>query len=525
MNGYALLVARLRIWQRWYRFHQGVFWGWRGALVGTLSAVIGTSFAITTNSLQASTYLIWQLTAGLGGMVLGSLYAWLRPLPLLEMARRYEQQFALKERISTAIELQTNQLISVSWREMQLADSLEASANVSPRTSLDWRLPRLEIITTLFILMLIAGTWLYGQGSFERAQVSAHNQALIETQVNDLRQIITEIERNEQLSDADREKLLAPLQRSLDDLGQADTLEEAVSILSEVQHALDEISNSNKHFSQSLQELGERMAAIEENRSSPFGEALSGADFRGAAEELGGMELGVMEDQALQALAEELEQTAQELENKAPELAEQLQDAAQKIQSEDLQAAEQTLEEASEEMLEALQNMDLSEISEQTSETLEASKEDLLEAANAAPPLQDVEKQQMEAEQTEGKRAESTKEGDSEENAAREEVNVNPINQTGSPNSIEETEYDSVYAPQRLDAESSSSEELTPSGEVGESTLGETTSIYEQAEQSLVPYYEVFMQYEASVHQSFQSGVIPLALRPLVRDYFSSLAP
>ena len=67
--------------------------------------------------------------------------------------------------------------------------------------------------------------------------------------------------------------------------------------------------------------------------------------------------------------------------------------------------------------------------------------------------------------------------------------------------------------------------ELTPSGEAGESALGETPSSYDRIEQSFVPYYEVFPQYEASVRQALQSGTIPLALRPLIRDYFSSLAP
>ena len=518
MSGYDLLISRLKKWRLWYRLNQGVYWGLHGTLAGTLASVILTSFAITTNNLLASSYLFLLLSAGLAGMTIASLFAFLRPLSLWKMARLYEGSFNLKERISTAIELHTDELISESWREMQLSDALKASAQLSPRAGLDWRVPRIEIIAALMILAIAVGAWFYGQGSFAQAEINLQNQELIEAQVGELEEIISKMENDDQLSAEEIAKLLAPLQASLEELKQADTLEEAVSVLSEAQRAMDEMSEPGKRASQSLQEAEKSLAEAEDGSRSPFGEELSEGNFSEAAQSLDEMDLGALNEEALESLAKELEQAAEALQNASPELAEQLQKAAQEIQNDDLQAAQQALEGASEEMLEVLQNMEFSEASAQSAEALGTSKEELLEAANAASPLEN-------AQQAEGQNASGAGEGESVEDASKEEVGLNPIDQGNSPDGGGESEYDSVYAPERLGGDPASASELTPSGEVGENMLGETPGSSERAEQSFVPYYEVFPEYEASVRQSLQSGTIPLALRPLIRDYFSSLAP
>ena len=56
-------------------------------------------------------------------------------------------------------------------------------------------------------------------------------------------------------------------------------------------------------------------------------------------------------------------------------------------------------------------------------------------------------------------------------------------------------------------------------------TIGNVASSFEQNAQSFVPYSEVFASYEGSVQQALESGVIPISLQPLIRDYFSSLDP
>ena len=524
MNGYDILIVRLRTWQRWFRLHQGILWGLRASLAGTLAIVIGTFFAITSDSLQAATYIRFLLLGALIGLTLGLLAAWLRPLFLLGTARRYEQQFSLKERISTAIELHTDETISPSWHELQLADALDASAKLSPRTGFDWRIPRREIVASLALLIIIAGTWFYGQGSFERAQVNAQNQALIDAQMAELTEIIAEIEKNEDLSEVGREQLIAPLQESLEDLEQADTLEEAVSILAEAQRNMKEAGSAGERVSQSLQEAGERLLAMQEEESSPFGESMKSGDFGGAAEALGEMDTSEMDAQATQALANELAQAAQALQEDAPELSQAMQEAAEALQNEDMQAAQEAMQQASEQMQDAAQQAELSQASEQSAQSLESSREELREAANQESPSGEMAQQQGDTEQSDGQSSGSSSEGEGEATPSEGMAEINPIERTDEPDEAAQTESDSVYAPQRLEGEGTSST-LDPSGESGDSALGETTSQFDQSGQSLVPYQEVFGQYETSAWQSLQSGTVPLALRPLVRDYFSSLNP
>ena len=47
----------------------------------------------------------------------------------------------------------------------------------------------------------------------------------------------------------------------------------------------------------------------------------------------------------------------------------------------------------------------------------------------------------------------------------------------------------------------------------------------QQAGQVTVPYNQVYGEYNNAAHDAIRSGDVPIGLRPVVRDYFSSLEP
>jgi hypothetical protein len=66
---------------------------------------------------------------------------------------------------------------------------------------------------------------------------------------------------------------------------------------------------------------------------------------------------------------------------------------------------------------------------------------------------------------------------------------------------------------------------LPGSDDSGEPALGEGGASPGAAGPSSVPYTQVFPEYAQAYRQAINSGLVPPALRPLVRDYFSSLEP
>ena len=494
MKKYRILLDRLKIWRRWDTFHRGLFLGLHGTLVGIFAAVILAFFAISTERLQAASYLRLLIIGAIGGLGISLFLLWLKRPTLIQSARRYEGQHNLKERISTAIELKDNENISAEWRMMQLDDALTSTTEIDPRSGFEWRIPRRDWAGLVIVAALAIGTWFYGQGAFEQAFIHAQQQALIEAQVNEIENLISEIEKNESLSEAEREQVAAPLQAAVDELNQAESMEEAVSILADAQQSLAELSQAGAAASQSLQEASQKLAEMEE--STPFGEAMSNADFVGAAEAL--QEMGNMDEQTQSVLAEEMAQAAEAMQQSNPELAQEMQQAADALQQEQMSAEElqQALENAAEAMQQANEQMEMSQAAEQTGDALENSRESLMQSGSEGQP------------QGEGQEMAGEQNG---------EQNGSGSSETG------EGAPDTSTAPERIEAEGETAN-LDPSGESG-AALGQIASQFEQSGESIESYEAFYTEYENSAWESLQSDAVPLGLRALVRDYFSSLNP
>jgi hypothetical protein len=99
----------------------------------------------------------------------------------------------------------------------------------------------------------------------------------------------------------------------------------------------------------------------------------------------------------------------------------------------------------------------------------------------------------------------------------------NEIQQDNNPDGQGEGQFDPVYAPQRIGGESDQNINLEPDGSDAPLQQGEFTQ--NPTGNSTVPYNQVFSDYSDAANQALESDYIPLGLRDVVRDYFSSLEP
>ncbi|MBI5667023.1 MAG: hypothetical protein HZC41_03375 [Chloroflexi bacterium] len=119
--------------------------------------------------------------------------------------------------------------------------------------------------------------------------------------------------------------------------------------------------------------------------------------------------------------------------------------------------------------------------------------------------------------------------GDAPVGAGSDDLGGQPQQQAGqidtgnNPDGTGEGQFDPVYAPRRIGGQGDDQVVLEPDagnvpsveGEFAENPTGDAS----------VPYNQVFSDYADAANRALESDYIPLGLRDVVRDYFSSLEP
>ena len=353
---------------------------------------------------------------------------------------------------------------------------------------------------------------------------------MVENEAKNLEELISNIQNSEQLSNETKQAILSPLKQSLEDLKQADSLDKAVSALSDAQQTLEKSSAPGTKEFEGLQSAGEELA---KNQNSPLrstGEALSHGNLQAAAEKLATLDLSTLNAQESASLAQQLLDTAQQLDSTSPEVAKHLQDAAEALQTNDLQTAQEAMAEASQALSDSIQRAEFSKTARESSDNLANIQGRLMAASMFGSSVQSANMQanssgspKTEQKGSFGSQAGS---GDFEESKTRgKEVGLSPVSQNNTPGNSGEKQYDSVYAPQRLGGASETDLSLGSNNNAESNAIGGVNSSFTQNAQSSVPYSEVYSSYKESTQQALESGSIPLSLQPIVREYFSSLDP
>jgi hypothetical protein len=99
-----------------------------------------------------------------------------------------------------------------------------------------------------------------------------------------------------------------------------------------------------------------------------------------------------------------------------------------------------------------------------------------------------------------------------------------PINADNNPDGLGERAYEPVYAPRRIGGQPGGPN-LFLEPDAGDAPLIEGEFAPNAAGESVVPYDQVFAQYQQAANAALDSGRVPLALRDIIRSYFSALEP
>ena len=316
-------------------------------------------------------------------------------------------------------------------------------------------------------------------------------------------------------------------------------------------------------------------AAVQATELDEAGMAFDFGDLKGVLRELADM-LDSLSEAERQAFAEALREAADALQNISPEAAQALRDAARSLEQDDLDAAREALEEAAR-RLEQAQNRQ--EATQQLAEQMQEAAQELRQGQQQLREGDQPEETEMsggmpdsdsapeagggsaeeadgsspgagqddsEAQQPGGQPGEDAQPGDtgavqSADMGAEAASSVGSQpgqldqdttgfadpgqqQQDGGPGPGQEREYEAIFAPRRpfmdetdidIFLESEDDNPIILEGDFEENPTGAVN----------VPYNEVFSDYASAANTALEQGYIPLGLRDVIRDYFTSLAP
>ncbi len=579
----ATLTTLLRRWerrQRWQRTWLGLPRSLLPGLALGLALLLWSRlrFGTPVESLLPAMAVL----AG-AGLLLLLARVWLPARPTLKLARKFEQEFGLSERLSTALELLEGRIHGgAQLTALQIADARSRAGGVDVASQLPLRSDRRAwALLALSLLAVGLTTRLPAPAVLTDAQEQAQEAAIDEAAAA-VERISEDLESDSALPEALRQQLQRELERSgalLDQ--QALSPEEAFAALSESaeqfeQQALsleESIQQQMQALANAQQATGEQLdAALQqlENASSlPPGDDVAGRlEQAAAALEESNPELAAAIREALQALRDSQLQNAASGAGLARQmLAQQRQQLARAQDSQQrLRAASDQLRDSASQIAQrsqaralvsqermqqqpgtgappqagdlSMQGQPQEGSGDQSGENAEASN---LPGGNAqAGEGDDAQSGSQQGGQAGGEQTgqgQNTSEqeqpglggqaGDAPGGAGMEEsfagVESAPPAQGNDPDGLGQREFAPVYAPRRIGA--SQGPELFLENDPGDSPLLEGDFAPNPSGEALVPWNEIYGDYLDAASRALESDYIPLGLRDVVHDYFSALEP
>lgn len=532
-----------------------------GALaLALVMAVLARLVPLVPTAVLVPVALVLALTGVFAGLVI----VWLRPRPLFAVARLADCQSGLQARLATAWAIVEGKLsVEEPMAYAQLADALRAAEKLDPRVTFPLRLPRLEAVAVLILALVLVLALLLPN---PQDAVLAHRAAVREVvaeQIAELEELRAELEQVERLAEteAGRQVLaeLEELERALTE--STLTQEEAVAALSEAEAGLRRVQDASAAARQAaMREAGRRAG---QTANTNVNQALAQALVQGDADQAAAILAGLAgeEGEALTreeelALADALEQVSEALAASDPDLAESLAQAAQEIRDRDIAAARQTLAQASGQMAQAGQEMRAQQAASQAAERVQQSRQVVAgvgqegqsgQAAQSGQGSQGGQSGQS-GQQGQGGQGGQGQQGGGEGSGQGASSGSGQEGTGGGsgrgdpgqpgeggatggqmpidngPNQGLERNYEPIYAPQFLDGEGGEQVDLPGSDESGE----EIRMVPGQGGvpgEAQVPYNAVYATYRDAAAEALDDSLIPLGMKEVVRQYFSSLEP
>ena len=513
------------------------------------------------------------------GGALNLLYTLLFPRPLPVRAQYFDLEFGLRERVSTAFELMSGRIESHPEIEArQIGEALAAARAIDPkaRIAMDFR-PR-ELAALLMLALAMAGLTLLPALIGDDLLAEAP-PALQEAQ-EDLREMIETAAKDTSLDDVDRQELLEALEVALERLEEEDiSEEEAFAAMSQLQSQLDELEQrlqDSIELDQSALEAA--MEALEnfippsasENDSGDSGEDMPAAS---QLEELS-QGLEAMAQDAARMSPEEERQAAEALKEAAEalaamdsQLAEQMADMAEAMREGDDEAMQDSLDAARESLAQEQARQQQNENAQALMQEQQEQAEQSAESIARQPSPEGQNQGQSESGESGRQRASQASQQEAEEgrpgaNQGSQEAQRNrpgsgenqqgkegsrsagagagdsaPSNQSlpgsagedqgaesnNNPSGQRQIEYEALYSPSGI--EGGGSDEMRLRTDANDTTIAEGDFDDNPIGESRVSYDTVFSDYQDAANRALESDYVPLGLRDVVREYFTSLEP
>lgn len=522
------LSRYLASWLLRLRARDALIWAVRG-LAGGLAAALSLSLVARLRPLQSVEALaLFSLAFALGGLATGIAVGWYWPRRRMSAARWFDLEFGLAERVSTALELAAEKISAPEWlRAAQLQDAAAAAHGVDAARQLPLRLnPREALIAATLLGALTASLLLPNPQQPVLAQQQAVRQA-IEQQIRQIEAIRRQVDENADLTEAQRQALQAPLEAAQRQLQQGNlTREQAVSVLIQTEQQLQQLTDPNAAAQQeALTRASEALSRDPATRG--LGEALAGGDLRQAAAALADIDPDQMTGAQREALAAQLDAAAQDSSQANPELAGRFQQAAEALRSGDAQAARQALQAAAESLAEAASQLAQSQAAQTAATQLALGRQAVTRAGQAQASTQTGQGQGQGSSQSQGQAGAGSGAGRGEGQGEGQgsQVGNEQIGQGNAPGDGGERGYEPIYAPFRVGGSGGPEVALPGAGDPGEEVIGRGPSAVQDPGQATVPYDQVYAVYSRAAYSAIETGQVPLGLRSVVREYFSSLQP
>ena len=571
----------LRRWERRQRWQHTLLWLPRSLLPGLalgLALLLWTRlrFAAPGEGMLLPTALL-----AASGLLLLLARIWLRPRPAMQLARKFEREFALNERLSTALELIEGRIhSSPQLAERQVADArarahaLDAAAELPLRGDRRaWALLLLMVLAFGLLLRLPVADAPAEQA--EEAQEAAIDEAAAAVE-----RIAEELARDAALPEELREQMQRQLERSSLLLGQdALSPEEAFAALSE---SADQLEQQALDIGESVRQQMQALADAQQ---------VSDGQLASALQELADASALPEDNDMLRRM----EEAAAALEASNPELARAIREAVENVRAFQYESARSSAQQASQMLTRQQQQMALAQDSQRrlqaVSEELRSGAEQM--ARQALPQALDGQRrmeqpsgisemqqpgdlamegqpqdgqggqgqQNQEAGAMPGGGSEATARdnarsggqqgsqpggsmmaegageqrarglggmaGDSPGDAGSDEGFAGgqgpPPGQGNNPDGRGQGEFAPVYAPRRIGA--GEGPEIFLETDPRDAPLVEGDFAPNPAGEALGPWNEIYSDYRDAASRALESDYIPLGLRDVVHDYFTALEP
>ena len=536
------LNALVRAWAVRARVQWSLRWLFIGIAIGLAAAIIPALIARVSPVANQSTLLAIGALCAFAGLVVTLAWPWFRAprQSLVAWARRFDAQFQLDERLSTAFELQQGVIETRDerLRQLQQSDALNAAYSVNVDTTLPWQLPWRQALTALLALavLLLAIVLPNPQEQVLAAREEMRRALAQQSQsIEAARQAI----RESNLTEEQKQQALQALDDAQARLNDPNTSpEEALAALNDAQTRLEALRDEAwQQRREDLRRAGQSMQPSE--ITNALADALARGDVAQAAEQLSNLTQtpdGRPLDEAQQRqLANQLDQMAREIQNSDPASAQRLREAAQQLREGDTDAAREQLEQMARSLNDAAQSEAASRSLDESQAQIDAARQAVAQASADGVRRQEQQQSQAQGHQP-GSQTGGSEQGDQPADGqspqgqqagqpgAGESSQAAPQLQT-SPGHSEDTGTDnSVWAPGPRLSEAGVQVQLpTAGGDSAPNPSGRPNPGVPTG--ATVPYQQVYREYAQAADEAMQRGAVPPALRDYVRDYFSSLDP